>query len=114
MKNWRTNLGGAISITGTSLIGIGVLPQLSQFSPDTAVLSAHQLHALWYVAFAGFILSGIGKGVTALFAADASTVKNIQSQLAQVPQAIDSGDTTQLKKAQANTAPPAPQPNPNP
>lgn len=103
MKNWRTNLGGAISVTGTSLIAIGILPQLSQLSPNTAtVLTSHQLALLWYTAFAGFILSCVGKGVTALFSADAKAVKEIQNQLAQVPDAIDSGDTTQLKKTQAD------------
>ncbi len=78
MKNWRTNLGGAISVLGTSLIGVGVLPQLLQLSPTSAsVLSANQLAALWYVALAGFIMSGIGKAITALFAADASALKNV-------------------------------------
>lgn len=82
----KTNLGGAISVTGTTLIGIGVLTQLTQFNTATNVLSAHQLAAMWYVALAGFILSAIGKGVTAYFSADASdvddiskTVNNIQS-----------------------------------
>lgn len=81
MKNWRTNLGGAIAVTGTSLIGIGVLPQLSQLSPSTSVLTPHQLAALWYVALVGFILSGIGKGITSLFAADAAQVKGLQDQI---------------------------------
>lgn len=101
-KNWRTNLGGAISVTGTSLIGIGVLPQLTQLSPNTSsTLTPHQLAALWYVALAGFILSGIGKGVTALFAADAAQLKSVQAQLDEVPKAIDSGDTTVLYRTQA-------------
>lgn len=108
MTNWRTNLGGAISITGTSLIAIGTLSQLTQLSPDTAVLTPHQLRALWYVAVVGFVLSAVGKGVTALFAADATTVKNIQNQLAKVPDAIDSGDTSQLKKPDTNPPPTTP------
>ena len=102
MKSWRTNLGGAISITGTSLIAIGTLPQLSQLSPNTAVLTPHQLAALWYVALAGFILSGVGKGVTALFAADSAAVNHIQAQLNKVPDAIDSGDASELKQVQAD------------
>lgn len=110
-KNWRTNLGGAISVTGTSLICIGVLPQLSQLSPTTATLTPHQLAILWYVALSGFILSCIGKGFTALFAADAKQVNDIQNQLAQVPAAIDSGDTTQLKKTQ-NSQPAQPEQTP--
>lgn len=89
----KTNLGGAISVTGTTLIGIGVLTQLTQFNTSTNVLSARQLAAMWYVALAGFILSAIGKGVTAYFSADASdvddiskTVNNIQSSNQTPPQ----------------------------
>jgi hypothetical protein len=76
MTNWKTNLGGAIAVTGTSLIGIGVLTQLTQLSPDVA-LPHSVLTGMWYVALDGFILSAIGKGVTALFAADASQVDKI-------------------------------------
>jgi len=106
MKNWRTNLGCAISMTGTALIGIGVLPELSQLSPSTAILSSHQLAILWYTAFAGFVISAIGKGVTALFAADARQVQNIQDQMNQVPTAIDSGNTDVLRKSQPPTTTP--------
>lgn len=78
MKNWKTNLGGAISITGTSLLGVGILPQLSQLSPATAnTLSPHQLGVLWYTALIGFILIGLGKGIAFLFAADADVVNNV-------------------------------------
>jgi hypothetical protein len=68
MKNWRTNLGGALSVTGTTLIGAGVLGNLSN-SQYSAIL--------WYVALLGFVLSAAGKGLTALFAADAKTVNNV-------------------------------------
>lgn len=76
-KNWKTNLGGAIAVTGTGLIAVGVLPQLSGTHSDV----------LWIVALAGFILSCIGKGITALFAADASTVQNVAN-------AVDKINTT--------------------
>jgi len=106
MNNWRTNLGGAISVTGTGLIGIGVLSQLSQLSPKTQMLSPAQLTVMWYVALAGFVMSCIGKGVTALFSADAKTVQTTQTQIAElqlrsniVPNAIESGDTSMLRKA---------------
>lgn len=105
-KNWKTNLGGAIAVTGTALLGVGVLSQLSQLSPDSTMLTEHQLHVMWYVALAGFIMVAIGKGFAFLFAADASQVQDIQNQLAKVPDAIDSGDTSQLKK-------PDNQPGPN-
>lgn len=92
-------MGGAISVTGTSLIGIGVLTQLTQLSPDTSSMLTHkQLVVMWYVALVGFVLSAVGKGVTALFAADAAQVKDIQDQMAQVPKAIETGDTTMLTK----------------
>lgn len=98
MTNWHTNLGGAIAVTGTTLLAIGTLSQLSQLEPDAAVLSTKQLHVMWYVALVGFVMVAIGKGLTALFAADAAQVKDLQNQLAKVPDAIDSGDTSQLKK----------------
>ncbi len=109
MTNWRTNLGGAISITGTSLIGIGVLTQLTQLSPDAAsMLSPAVYKLMWIVALIGFVLSAIGKGVTALFAADAKSVKDIQAQINLVPKAIDTGDTSMLYKTQVEQKQAAP------
>lgn len=72
-RNWRTNLGGAISVTGTSLIGIGLLGQTQK-----------QTNFLWWVACTGFVLSAMGKGVTALFAADAAQVKDVAVELDRV------------------------------
>ena len=77
MNHWQTNLGGAISVTGTTLIGVGVLGNLSQ-GPHSAML--------WYVALVGFILSAAGKGLTALFAADAKTVNNVAAEVDRVNQ----------------------------
>ena len=112
IMNWRTNLGGAIAITGTSLIGAGVLPQLLPAS--TSHLSAGQLSALWDVAFIGFVLSCVGKGVSSLFAADAAVVKD---QITAVATAVDkinkSGsdeDAVKLIKPLLPPAPPTPQP----
>lgn len=85
-QHWQTNLGGAISVTGTTLIGIGVLTQLTQLSPGTSMFSQHQLAVLWYVAVVGFVLSAVGKGLTALFAADAGTVNNIAAAVDQINQ----------------------------
>jgi hypothetical protein len=78
IKNWRTNIGGAISVLGTSLIGFGILPQLSG-APSKL---------LTYTAFIGFVLSAIGKAATALFAADAAQVNLIASQVADNTAAI--------------------------
>ena len=69
--NWRTNIGGAISVLGTSLIGFGILPQLA--GGPSAVL--------YWVAFTGFCLSALGKALTAFFAADAAQVRSIATQV---------------------------------
>jgi hypothetical protein len=71
MKNWRTNLGGAISVLGTSLIGFGILPQLNGVPSKV----------LTYMAFTGFCLSALGKALTALFAADAAQVNKLTEQV---------------------------------
>ena len=94
----KTNIGGAISVTGTTLIGIGVLTQLAQFAPNTNVPPG-LLALMWYVALAGFIISAIGKGLTAYFSADANEVETIKTQIASVPAAIDTGDTAMLRKS---------------
>ena len=66
-NNWKTSLDGAISITGTTLIGVGVIT--TQTSIPSKVIVA--------ITVLGFVLSALGKGITALFAADASTVQNV-------------------------------------
>jgi hypothetical protein len=86
MANWRTTLGGAIGAVGTSLAGVGILTQLGQMS-GSASLSEHQLSSMWYVALTGFVLSAIGRGVTALFAVDREEVEKIKKVMA-------NGDTT--------------------
>ena len=89
MKNWKTTIGGAISALGTALMGVGLLSQLTQLSPDAKMLlTAAQLSAMWWVALAGFIVSCIGKFLTALFAADASQVQSISAQVEKNTSAI--------------------------
>ncbi len=100
----KTNIGGAISVTGTTLIGIGVMSQLTQFSTTTNVLSPHQLAALWYVALAGFILSAIGKGVTAYFSADAADVSDVATKVETVAKAVDTINQTGTDTAAKTTA----------
>ena len=75
-KHWQTNLGGAIGMTGTGLIGIGVLGGANP---------AYQ-KVCWWIALVGFVISAIGKGLTALFAADAGTVNNIAAAVDQINQ----------------------------
>jgi hypothetical protein len=82
MKNWRTTIGGAVSVLGTSLIGVGLLSQLTQISPASkTILTDGQIVAMWWVALVGFILSCVGKFLTALFAADAAQVQTIADQV---------------------------------
>jgi leucyl aminopeptidase len=64
---------------GTSLIGFGILPQLNGV-PNKV---------LTYMAFTGFCLSALGKALTALFAADASEVKQLAEQLVVNTSAIE-------------------------
>ena len=63
MTNWKTTLGGAVSAFGTSLAGVGVLGQFTEPPSEARKI-------LWYVALAGFILSGAGKFFTGLWAED--------------------------------------------
>lgn len=65
-RNWRTSLGGAIGIFGTSLIGVGLC---YHFKDDPV---------LYWTIFAGVILTGIGKAWAALSAADAKVVASLQ------------------------------------
>lgn len=76
MKHWQTNLGGAISITGSALLAVGILPQLG----GSSLADSHG-EALWWITVAGFILTAIGKGMTALFAADASKLAQLASRV---------------------------------
>jgi hypothetical protein len=73
MKNWRTNLGGALGALGTTLVGVGVVPQLNGGTPSKF---------LTYVSVAGFVISAFGKFFTALFAADAATVTRLADTVA--------------------------------
>ncbi len=95
-KHWKTNLGGAIAITGTALIGVGIVPQIggSSYSQFLTIL-----------AIIGFVMSAVGKGVAALFAADARMVNNIAAAVDQInklgadPKAAPSASTPRLPVA---------------
>lgn len=83
MKNWRTNLGGALGVLGTALVGVGVVPQLGGSSSKL----------LTYTAIAGFFISAFGKFFHALFAADAKTVADLAETM--------SGNTDIINKLQS-------------
>jgi hypothetical protein len=63
--SWKTTLGGALTATGHTLMGVGVVPQLA----------GAQSKALLYIALAGFVLGAAGTFFTGLFAADHSRVE---------------------------------------
>lgn len=87
MTNWRTNLGGALGALGSTLVGVGVVPQLSGTPNKT----------LTVIATIGFVISASGKFFTALFAADAKAsaqaVADLQNQISAVK-----NDTAQISK----------------
>lgn len=86
MKSWRTNLGGAVGTLGTALVGVGVLGHMGN--------EAYSRILLW-IALIGFVVEAIGKSLTALFAADAADLVELQRKTVQ---AIDTGDTKRLVK----------------
>ena len=99
MKSWQTTFGGALSVLGKSLIGVGVLPQLAG-TPNRTLL---------WIALTGFIIEAIGGFFTALFAADAKQLQSLTTQVQQNQSAILTGDTTLLRKsAEPPPAPPKP------
>jgi hypothetical protein len=94
MINYKTTIGGAISTLGSSLIGIGVLPQFSvDLSPDYKA-------TLWYLALSGYVINIIGKFLTSLFAADASALKEVVEQSNAIAQQTNV-NTVQIADAKA-------------
>jgi hypothetical protein len=55
-----TSLGGVLQSLGHTLMGVGVIPQLSEIHNNT----------LTCIAVVGFILSAIGSAITGMFAQD--------------------------------------------
>ena len=85
IKDYRTTIGGAFSALGTALMGIGIVPQLSG-SPSKLLV---------WVAVMGFFCNALGTFFGHLFAADSKQISETKQEVAA---AIDSGNTTQLKK----------------
>lgn len=96
-SHWQTNLGGAISILGTTLLGAGLVPQLAGIHSNTLLV----------ITIAGLVLSGIGKGVAFLFAADAKTVNNIAAAVDKInAQGADSSAPPSKTAAPFSATPP--------
>jgi len=88
--NYKSTIGGAFSALGSTLIGIGVVPQLAGAPSKT----------LLYVAVAGFTCQAIGQFLAHLFSADAKVVKDLAEQVNTNTNAILSGDTSHLRKVE--------------
>ncbi len=94
-SNYKSTIGGAVSALGSTLLGIGIVPQLAG-TPSKALL---------YVAIAGFIVQAIGQFLGHLFAADAAALKDLtqqvqvnQADIALTKNAVRTGHTEILEK----------------
>ena len=74
--NWKTTISGAFNALGTTLMGVGIIPQLSGTSSKF----------LMYVAITGFICKAVAEFLGHLFAADASQLKDIANQVSDIKQ----------------------------
>lgn len=87
-KSWKSTIGGAFSALGKTLMGIGILPQLSGIPSPM----------LTHVALAGFVCDGIGTFLGHLFAADATALQVLNQKVDQNADAVATGDTAMLTK----------------
>lgn len=71
MTNIKTTIGGALSALGTTLMGVGMIPQLAG-TPSKF---------LTYCAVTGFILTALGQFFGSLFSADSATVKKLSDHI---------------------------------
>ncbi len=87
--NWKSTIGGAFSAFGTTLMGIGVVPQLAGNPSKT----------LTVFATVGFACTAVGQFLGHLFAADAKTVQDLSAKIDLTTAAVQTGDTSILKKS---------------
>jgi len=71
LSNYKSTIGGAFSALGTTLVGVGVVPQLNG-APNVF---------LTRVAIAGFFCTAVGQFLGHLFAADAKVVSDLTEQV---------------------------------
>lgn len=84
MNNWKSNLGNALGASGSMMVGIGVVPQVTGASS----------HILTNVALVGFFMNVVGTFFTHLFAQDAKAA--IVAAKQEVADA--KGETAQIRK----------------
>ena len=101
IRNWKTTSAGLTMIAGSI---IHLVFKLLAHSSDEATWN---ITVIGIIGGMGLILAG-----DASASADAKQVETMQRQMAAVPEAIDTGNTEQLKKTVAENAeaPNAPQP----
>lgn len=88
--NWRTNFGGALTVLGTTLMGVGTVSQLNGSSSKL----------LQYMTIAGFILMALGQFFHSLFAADAKALNNLTDTVADIQYQVK-GNTTAIGRSDA-------------
>ena len=106
MTKSKTTIGGLIEAIGVALLGVGVLPQLSELDPTSHMLTHGQSMILWYIALAGFICKGVGAAIASYFSADDSDMQSVAkavdniNQTGPSPLAPTATDTTTTTKKQ--------------
>lgn len=78
VKNWRTNLWGALGTLGTALIAA---PVLLHMAGDEMEVPLWMKKTCLVTALVGFLLSGFSKCLAALFSADAKTVEQLRQEV---------------------------------
>jgi hypothetical protein len=99
LSDYKTTIGGAFSALGTTLVGVGVVPQLSGGSNEL----------LTHIAIVGFFCTAIGQFLGHLFAADSKTVRDLSEQVDNNTKAIagGSGAASPITPTVPPSAPPA-------
>jgi hypothetical protein len=86
MISWKTTIGGAFSALGSTLMAIGIVPQLS--GAPSRLLSA--------VTIVGFVCNAVGAFLAHLFAADAADLKTVADYAQVTRAAVITGDHAAL------------------
>ena len=89
IKNYKSTIAGAFSALGSTLMGVGIIPQLN--GAPSALLT--------WIALAGFIINAIGSFLGHLFAADAKTLGELSTVVSEHDAAIRTGDSSILERS---------------
>lgn len=89
MKSIKTTISGSCAALGLALVGIGDMP----------MKDSSNIEVLWYLKLAGYVCGALGVFFGHLFAADSASMDEVKHTLSEVPKAIETGDTSFLKKS---------------